>query len=83
MGNDGLTLDKISPKPVLKAPFQAQYINDIKQWLKIASDSNLIRHTYDFVTLDQVLKRLQDDHFPLLSELHAKMQMNFVARSLD
>ena len=70
MVDDGLIIDRISPKYVFKLAYQSKYINDIDLWLKMTNDRNLMSHTYDFSTFDEVLKRLQNDYFPLLEELY-------------
>ena len=70
MIEDGLTIETISPKYVFKLAFQSKYIDDIKLWLEMINDRNLMSHTYDFSTFDNVLKKLQNEYFPLLRKLY-------------
>lgn len=70
MIEDGLAIDKISPKYVFKLAFQTQYVDDISLWLEMINDRNLMSHTYDFSTFDNVLKKLQNEYFPLLRNLY-------------
>lgn len=70
MEHDGLTIDKISPKPLFKQAFQSKYINDIEIWLRMANDRNLTTHTYSFETFNKIIKSLQQDYFPLLTNFY-------------
>lgn len=70
MEYDGLTITRVSPKPLLKQAYQSKYINNIELWLKMANDRNLMSHTYNFNSFDQVLKNVQQDYYPLLEALY-------------
>ena len=67
---DGLTIIRVSPKPLLKQAYQSKYINNIELWLKMVNDRNLMSHTYNFDTFDQVLRKVQQDYYPLLETLY-------------
>ena len=41
---DGIILDKISPKMVLKEAFKTKYIDNIEFWLEMIDDRNLFSH---------------------------------------
>ena len=70
MIEDGLSIERISPKYVFKLAFQSKYIDDVNLWLEMTNDRNLMSHTYDFSTFDVVLKKLQVEYFPLLEKLY-------------
>lgn len=70
MEHDGLVIEKVSPKPLLKLAYQSKYIDNIELWLEMASDRNLMSHTYNFAIFDQVLRKLQLSYYPLLSNLY-------------
>ncbi|MBU0474521.1 MAG: nucleotidyltransferase substrate binding protein [Bacteroidetes bacterium] len=70
MIEDGLLIDKISPKYVFKLAFQSKYIEDVDLWIAMTNDRNLMSHTYDFSTFDNVLVKLQKDYYPLIKELN-------------
>ena len=70
MIEDGLFIDKISPKFVFKLAFQSRYINNIDLWIKMTNDRNLMSHTYDFSNFDKVLSCLQKEYFPILEDLY-------------
>ena len=79
MQADGLELERISPRYVFKSAFQAKYIDNIEDWLKMASDRNLMSHTYNFDTFDQVLVALKNDYFQLLDDL----QLSLIEQQLE
>ncbi|HOK00339.1 MAG TPA: nucleotidyltransferase substrate binding protein [Termitinemataceae bacterium] len=69
MIEDGLEIEKISPKYVFKLAFQSKYIDQIDLWLNMVNDRNLMSHTYDFAKFDEVLLRLKEQYYPLLDRL--------------
>lgn len=68
MEYDGLVLDKISPKMVIRQAFEAKYITDVENWLKMTGDRNLMSHTYDFAKFEAVIQTLQKEYLPMLEE---------------
>lgn len=70
---DGILLDKISPKMVLKEAYQAKYINDIDTWLKMINDRNLVSHTYDFETFELIIPSIQKNYISLLNDLYLSL----------
>jgi len=66
---DGLILDKISPKMVLKEAFKAKYIDNIELWLEMIDDRNLLSHTYDIKVFEEVIPSIQQKYTALISEL--------------
>lgn len=73
MENDGLVLDKISPKTVVKQAYAAKYINDVDTWLKMIGDRNLMSHTYDFQKFEAVIKTIQSDYLPMLDAWYLEL----------
>jgi nucleotidyltransferase substrate binding protein (TIGR01987 family) len=74
MEYDGLVLDKISPKVVLKEAFQAKYINNIERWLEMINDRNLLSHTYDFEFFEKIIPDIQLKYTPLLTDLYSTLK---------
>ena len=70
---DGILLDKISPKMVLKEAYQAKYINDIDTWLKMINDRNLVSHTYDFETFELIIPSIQKNYISVLNDLYLSL----------
>jgi len=67
---DGLVLDKISPKMVLKEAYKTKYIDNIELWLEMIDDRNLLSHIYDFKILEGIILDIQKTHTQLLSGLY-------------
>ncbi len=70
MFEDGLSIERISPKFVFKLAFQSKYIDNVNLWIEMTNDRNLMSHTYDISTFDKVLVRLQNEYFPVLESLY-------------
>ncbi len=77
MEYDGIVLDKISPKAVVRQAFSAKYIQDADIWLKMIGDRNLLSHTYDFATFEAVLKRIGDSYLPMLDDWYMTLLAEF------
>ena len=73
---DGIVLDQISPKAVVRQAFAAKYINDPDTWLKMIGDRNLISHTYDFVKFEAVIQSIADSYLPMLDEWYFSLLMD-------
>jgi nucleotidyltransferase substrate binding protein (TIGR01987 family) len=73
MESDGLILDRISPKVVVKEAFQAKYIDQIEVWLEMINDRNLLSHSYDLETFESVIPDIQSVYTPLLASLAKKL----------
>lgn len=74
MEYDGLILDKISPKMVLKEVFKAKYIDDIEPWLEMIDDRNLLSNTYDFKLFETIIPDIQKKHTVLLTTLYNSLK---------
>ncbi len=68
MENDGLILDQVSPKAVIKQAFAAKYIDSPETWLRMMGDRNLMSHTYDFVKFEAVIQSIDSDYLPMLQD---------------
>lgn len=73
MEDDGVVLDKISPKAVVRQAYQAKYIHDADVWLKMMGDRNLMSHTYDFAKFEVVIQAIADDYLPLLDTWYLEL----------
>lgn len=74
---DGLQLEKISPKYVFKFAYQHKYLDSIELWIEMTNDRNLMSHTYDFATFDMVIVKLKNKYFPLLDKLYSDLSLEF------
>lgn len=79
MQEDGIIIDKISPKFILKLAYNSQYISDIEVWMAMINDRNLMSHTYNFANFNKVLKALQDTYYFHLEALY----LDFIEQDLN
>jgi nucleotidyltransferase substrate binding protein (TIGR01987 family) len=70
---DGLILDRISPKVVIKEAFQAKYTDRIDTWLEMINDRNLLSHSYDLETFESVIPDIKKTYSPHLVEFCEKL----------
>lgn len=68
MEHDGLVIDQISPRAVVRLAYQAKYIADAEVWLRMIGDRNLMNHTYDSAKFELVLQTIASDYLPMLTE---------------
>lgn len=73
MESDGLVLDKISPKLVIKEAYHAKYIDNIDVWLKMINDRNLLSHTYDFNVFERIIPDIQKKYIDIIHDLYLKL----------
>jgi len=63
-----------SPKQVIKQAFQIEIIEDGELWLSALNDRNLTTHIYDEATIDNIIAKIREDYFRLLSNLYSFFQ---------
>lgn len=73
MEYDGILLDKVSPKVVVRQAYETKYIHDAGTWLKMIGDRNLMSHTYDFVKFEAVIESIKSDYLPMLEEWYMEL----------
>jgi nucleotidyltransferase substrate binding protein (TIGR01987 family) len=74
MESDGLILDKISPKMVLREAYKNKYIDNIEGWLKMINDRNALSHTYNFDVFLEVVPDIQQQYTLLLRDLYVSLK---------
>lgn len=70
MEDDGLVIDQVSPKGVVRQAWQAKFIDDADTWMRMIGDRNLMSHTYDFRKFEAIINTLRQDYLPLLDNFH-------------
>ncbi|MBF0148382.1 MAG: nucleotidyltransferase substrate binding protein [Magnetococcales bacterium] len=66
----GVLVDPVTPRNVVKAAFAAKLLEDAQVWLEMMQHRNLLSHRYDQKTFDTALDALQSRYFPALDRLH-------------
>lgn len=74
---DGIVLDKISPKFILKTAYNSKYIDNINIWLGMVSDRNLMSHTYDKTRFEKVLENISNDYLLELENLYNNLKNEY------
>ncbi|MGV6808768.1 MAG: nucleotidyltransferase substrate binding protein [bacterium] len=73
MEYDGITLDRISPKSVIRQAFTSKYIDAAEPWIKMVGDRNLMSHTYNLAKFEAVIERIDALYLPILNELYLQL----------
>ncbi|KZY80477.1 nucleotidyltransferase [Oleiphilus sp. HI0068] len=76
---DGIILNQISPKSVVRQAYQSKYINDAETWLRMIGDRNLMSHTYDFSKFEQVIDSIKISYLPMLDEWYTSLLEEIVS----
>ena len=70
MEHDGLVLDKIAPKPVIRLAHENKYLSNSEVWFKMLGDRNLMSHTYDFRKFAVVIESIREEYLTCFEELY-------------
>jgi nucleotidyltransferase substrate binding protein (TIGR01987 family) len=73
MEDDGIILDKISPKSIIRQAFQAKYIDNAECWLEMIEDRNVMSHTYDEEKFEEVVNKIILEYIKNFEELIIKL----------
>ena len=71
---DGLEINQISPKRVVRDAYAAHYIDNADLWLQMIGDRNLMSHTYDVAKFEAVIDTLRSSYLPLLDEWYLQLK---------
>jgi nucleotidyltransferase substrate binding protein (TIGR01987 family) len=71
--SDGIVLDQISPKAVIRQAYAAKYISEPDIWLKMMGDRNLMSHTYDFDKFESVIQSIAGAYLPMLQQWYLQL----------
>lgn len=72
MQEDGLVLDRISPKSVIRKAFATGYIQNAEVWFQMTDDRNLMSHTYDLTTFERGIEKMKKQYLPAFRDLYAE-----------
>jgi nucleotidyltransferase substrate binding protein, HI0074 family len=68
--SEGLVLDQITPRTVVRSAFEAGLIRQGEAWQKTLDARNLMSHTYDFAVFEQVIADIRASYFGAFDELY-------------
>ena len=75
---DGIVVKPATPRNVIKEAFAASLIDDGQVWIDMMLHRNLLSHTYNSKTFDEVLKVVSERYFEAFDQLHEF----FISRAL-
>ena len=70
MQDDGIIMETISPKYVVRKAFETKYINDAETWLLMIGDRNLMSHTYNFSKFEEIILSIKGKYLNILIKLY-------------
>ena len=73
MEHDGIVLDPVTPRTVIRRAFQAKLISQGEQWIDMLVDRNRMSHTYNSSTFDTIIKAIEETYLDRLDELHVRL----------
>ena len=71
--NEGVVLDKITPKAVLIAGVEAKIIHQQEIWMQALDDRNKMSHIYNNVAFEQVISNIDESYLALFDQLYEKL----------
>ncbi|MDA7704884.1 nucleotidyltransferase substrate binding protein [Rickettsiales bacterium] len=73
LDNEGVVLEKITPKEVIIKAIEAKIIIDREKWMKTLDDRNKMSHQYSHEVFSQVIENIENNHFGLFDYLYEKL----------
>ena len=70
MEDDGIVMETISPKYVVRKAFETKYIRDAETWLLMIGDRNLMSHTYNFSKFEEIILSIKKNYIIILNDLY-------------
>jgi len=70
MEDDGIVMETISPKYVVRKAFETKYITDAETWLLMIGDRNLMSHTYNFSKFEEIILSIKNNYIVILNDLY-------------
>ena len=70
---DGVVLDTVSPRNVIRAAFRAKLIDDGDAWIDMLTDRNLMAHTYDAARFEAVAGNVRRRYLAILGALYERL----------
>ena len=66
----GVTISPVTPRNVIKEAFAAKILPDAQVWLDMLDHRNVLSHTYDAATFEEVVNVTCVRYMPAIESLH-------------
>jgi nucleotidyltransferase substrate binding protein (TIGR01987 family) len=77
--SEGMVLDQITPRTVIRSAFEAGIISRGETWQKALDARNLMSHTYDLKVFEQAIAEIKSSYLSAYGELYEFL----MAKDLD
>lgn len=75
---DGINLDTVTPRHVIRQAFEAGLIEDGETWMDMLTDRNRMSHTYDFARFEAVIGNIRRRYLAILGELYERLGLEAI-----
>ena len=77
--DEGVVLEKITPKAVLIASVEAKIIHQPDIWMQALDDRNKMSHIYNIVAFEQTISNIAESYLALFDQLYEKLLAESIA----
>ena len=70
MEGEGLLLDWISPKSVIRLAHENKFLKEPEIWLRMVGDRNLMSHTYDVSKFEAIIETIRESYLSCFEALY-------------
>lgn len=71
--NEGVVLEKITPKAVIVAALEARIIVRKEDWMRALDDRNRMSHVYSKIVFAEIVNNIEQSYLSLFDQLYEKL----------
>ena len=71
--NEGVVLEKITPKAVIVAAIEARLITGKEDWMRALDDRNRMSHVYSRIVFAKIITHIEQSYLSLFDRLYEKL----------
>ena len=71
--NEGIVLEKITPKAVIVAALEARIIIGKEHWMRALDDRNRMNHVYSRIVFAEIVNNIEQGYLSLFDQLYEKL----------
>ena len=79
--NEGVVLEKITPKAVIVAALEARIIIRKEDWMRALDDRNRMSHVYSRIVFAEIVNNIEQGYLSLFDQLYEKLLTEVVDKS--